>query len=223
MPEISKPTGLSKAWARSGEKREPSDAKKDLGWVAEIPTYQDFNWLDGRQDEAIAHFNQHGIPVWDGGTEYISGKSYAQGSNGNIYAAVATSTNINPVTDTDYSHWVPALVIQNAFRPVLTLTLQNNFGNHSTYPALKAFVKKEILFINGAVNIPIAVTGGVVATLPVGYRPTTDQLAYASVQSGSIFGETSVVKIATNGQITLNEGNWNAVGNDIIFSIGVGI
>jgi hypothetical protein len=132
MPEINKPSGLSKTWASSGEKREPSDAKKGLGWVAEIPTYQDFNWLDGRQDEALAHINQHGIAVWDNGTEYQANKSYVQGSNGNIYGAKTTNTNINPVTDTDYSDWIPLLVFQNAFQPTITLTLQNNFANHST-------------------------------------------------------------------------------------------
>lgn len=223
MPLINKPTGLSKTWAKSGEKREPSDAKKDIGWVAEIPTFQDFNWLDGRQDEFIAHVNQGGIPEWDAETEYYQNYSYTKGSNGNIYGCVATNINVNPVSDSDYSHWIPVLVFQNAFKPTITLTLQNNFANHTSYPTLKASVKKEILFINGAVNIPIGVLDNVVATLPMGYRPSTDQLAYASVQSGSISGETSIVRIATNGEITLEEGSWNTIGNDIIFSIGVGL
>lgn len=69
MSIITKPSNLSRTWAKLGDKIEPSDTKKDMGWVEEIPTYQDFNWVMNRQDTAIAHMNQYGIPVWDSGTE----------------------------------------------------------------------------------------------------------------------------------------------------------
>lgn len=106
MAEINKPEGLNVMWAELGEKREPSDAKKRQGWVAEIPTYQDFNWLDGRQDQFIAHLNQRGLPEWDAETEYQAGKSYISGSNGYIYLARTTHTNVDPVMETDMTNWV---------------------------------------------------------------------------------------------------------------------
>lgn len=108
MAEINKPEGLNVMWAELGEKREPSDAKKRQGWVAEIPTYQDFNWLDGRQDQFIAHVNQHGLVSWDAETEYQAGKSYVMGTNGVIYKALTTNTGNNPIGDTinwDVAFW----------------------------------------------------------------------------------------------------------------------
>ena len=98
MAEITKPD-LSLVWASAGDVLKPSDSKIQSGWAVEIPPRQWFNWLDNRQDQAIAHINQHGIPVWDDKTEYQAGKSYVQGSDGNIYRAVTTNTNVNPVGD----------------------------------------------------------------------------------------------------------------------------
>src|SRR5690554_8150794 len=78
MPQISKPNSLNKIWAAGGDRATPLDGKISSGWQIEIPPRQWFNWLDNRQDQAIAHFNQHGIPVWDDQTEYQAGKSYVQ-------------------------------------------------------------------------------------------------------------------------------------------------
>lgn len=97
MPEINKPANLSLPWAKTGDKHQPSDSKISTGWVLEYPTFQDFNWIQNRADTAIAHINQHGIPVWDNETEYRANKSYVQGSDGNIYKAKFNHTNINPV------------------------------------------------------------------------------------------------------------------------------
>lgn len=98
MAEITKPNDLDIVWAELGEKREPSNSKKRQGWVVEIPTFQDFNWLDGRQDQAIGHINQHGIPMWDEYTEYQGNRSYVMGGDGNIYEALTTHTGANPLS-----------------------------------------------------------------------------------------------------------------------------
>lgn len=103
MAEINKPDNLSYIWADTGEKRQPSNAKILTGWVAEIPTFQDFNWLDGRQDHAIAHINQHGIAMWDAQTEYQANKSYVMASDGSIYEATQTSINVEPTANP--THW----------------------------------------------------------------------------------------------------------------------
>ena len=99
MSEIIKPSNLSLTWASGGDVLDPGDTKYATGWQVEIPPRQWFNFLDNRQDEAIAHINQHGIAVWDSLTEYQAGKSYVTGSDGNIYKAVTTNININPTTD----------------------------------------------------------------------------------------------------------------------------
>lgn len=96
MAEIALPD-LSLLWASAGDILQPSDSKIQQGWAPEIPPRQWFNWLDNRQDEAIAHVAQHGIAVWSSTIEYQAGKSYVQGSDGFVYKAITTTTNVNPV------------------------------------------------------------------------------------------------------------------------------
>lgn len=108
MVAITKPINLSLTWASSGDILDPGDIKYATGWQVEIPPRQWFNYLDNRQDEAIAHINQHGIAVWDASTEYQYGagtvKSLVMGSNGTIYRTLTTNTNQNPTTTVGV-HW----------------------------------------------------------------------------------------------------------------------
>ena len=108
MPAILKPANLSLTWASGGDVLNPGDTKYASGWAVEIPARQWFNYLDNRQDTALAHINQHGIPVWDSATEYqysVGGaKSIVMGSNGTIYRALTVNTNQNPTT-TVGTHW----------------------------------------------------------------------------------------------------------------------
>ena len=96
MAEVNLPD-LSLIWSSAGDILKPSDSKIQQGWAPEIPARQWFNWLDNRQDQAIAHIAQHGIAVWSEDLEYQAGKSYVQGSDGLVYKALTTNTNINPV------------------------------------------------------------------------------------------------------------------------------
>lgn len=109
MAEINKPSDINKIWASAGDVLAPSDGKIATGWSVEIPPRQYFNYIDHKQDQAIAHINQHGIPVWDAVTEYqysVSGtKSICMGSDGTIYRAKQVSINQNPVTDVSDTYW----------------------------------------------------------------------------------------------------------------------
>ena len=107
MPQINKPSDLNKIWSVSGVNTAPSDVKINNGFVVEIPPYQWFNYIENKQDQAIAHINQMGIPVWDASTEYQAGKSQVQGSDGKIYRAFLTTTNVNPVGDSSGSWFDP--------------------------------------------------------------------------------------------------------------------
>lgn len=100
MAEINKPADLTKyIWGQTGQSVRPSNAKINLGWVAEIPPYQFENWVQNRSDTAIAHIVQHGIPVWDSSTEYLANRSVVLASNNKLYKATQTGTNVDPVTD----------------------------------------------------------------------------------------------------------------------------
>ena len=99
MPLFTKPQ-FNSVWASAGTKLTPEPAKISQGWVVEIPPYEFDNWIQGRQDQLLAHINQVGIPMWDQTVEYQAGKSYIQGTtSGVIYRAVTTNTNVNPELD----------------------------------------------------------------------------------------------------------------------------
>lgn len=99
MPLFTKPQ-FNNVWAATGTKLTPSNAKISQGWVVEIPPYEYDNWIQGRQDQLLAHLNQVGIPMWDQTVEYQAGKSYVQGAtSGVVYRAVTTNTNVNPELD----------------------------------------------------------------------------------------------------------------------------
>lgn len=108
MANITKPSGLSNIWAAAGTKIDPGNAKVGLGWVVQLPPYEYQNWVDNRQDAAIAHINQHGVAEWDAVTEYQGNLSYTQGSNGMIYKCLVTHTNKDPINSLNSAFWVLA-------------------------------------------------------------------------------------------------------------------
>lgn len=135
--EISKPD-YTYLWSSGGAVVAPSNVKIQTGWTAEVPPFQWENWSQNRQDQAISHILQKGISVWSSTGEYYfttSGeRSYVQGSDGNIYVAVADSVGQNPVTDTTDAYWTLALVTpQNKGFSLLT-NLSSGSGNY-TVPA----------------------------------------------------------------------------------------
>lgn len=116
MPQITKPSNLNLTWASAGDVLDPGNTKYATGWQVEIPPRQWFNYLDNRQDTAIAHINQHGIAVWDADTEYQEDKSYVQGpTNGTVYRCVQTHINQNPETDISNTYWIIAFASAGDF------------------------------------------------------------------------------------------------------------
>ena len=108
-----KPANVSsKIWASLGDVETPTDVKMETGWVAEVPKAQVENWVQNRQDAFNAHVNERGIAEWDATTDYIANKSYAQGSNGNLYKSVQntgpTTVVQDPTTDIVGTYWVLA-------------------------------------------------------------------------------------------------------------------
>lgn len=115
MTLITKPD-YTYIWASGGDVVEPTDLKKQQGWISEVPPFQYENWIQHRQDLFIAHINQRGIPAWDGLTEYEAGGfSYVQGSDSVIYQSVAASgpstTVQDPTTDVSDTYWKRAFVL----------------------------------------------------------------------------------------------------------------
>lgn len=160
MVAITKPTDINKIWSSGGDIIAPSDTKIASGWSAEIPPRQYFNYIDNKQDQAIAHINQFGICVWDSGTEYQADKSYVQGpTDGAIYRCVQTHTNQNPETDVTDTYWALAFATAGEFynkteADVKYLVKANNLSdltntatartNLSVYSQAQTYTKTEV-------------------------------------------------------------------------------
>lgn len=127
MANITKPAGLNTIWSTSGTRVDPGDAETNTGWVVQLPPYQTANWIEWKQDSAIAHINQHGIPEWDAVTEYQGNLSYTQGSDGIIYKCLVTNFNLDPTNPLNSASWAVAFetygsvaVVQSALTAHLT-------------------------------------------------------------------------------------------------------
>jgi len=121
MAQFLKPGNLNNVWASGGDRIYPGDTKYATGWQVEIPPRQYFNEIDYKQDQMLAHLNQHGIPAWDNETEYHANKSYVQGStSGAIYRCVLThggnsGSAQDPELDSSNTYWEVAFASAGEF------------------------------------------------------------------------------------------------------------
>jgi len=126
MAKITKPD-MTYVWASGGSKTAPSNVKIQTGWIVEKPEFQKMNWVQNRQDDALAYIFQMGIPEWDSAVEYqysATYTSYVQ-KNGLVYKALQVGTNKNPTTQPTY--W--ELVFDNYGSAA---TVQSNLTTHIT-------------------------------------------------------------------------------------------
>ena len=71
MAYETKPTVFK--WASSGAVIGMNSAKQALGWVAEMMTFQNLNWLFRSITQHLKHLNERGIGDWDSDTVYEVG------------------------------------------------------------------------------------------------------------------------------------------------------
>lgn len=174
MAEYILPTDLNLQWASSGDVLKPTDTKIQQGWQPEIPPRQWFNWLDNRQDQAIAHIAQHGISVWSSTLEYQAGKSYVQGSDGLIYKALTTNTNINPVGGAP-GNWETAFVTSATATQVASTAQAQAQTANNVYISPLALANalkgtNQSLVTNGFQKLP----GGLIIQWGASAQTTTD-------------------------------------------------
>lgn len=102
MPSQVKPN-VNTVWASAGLAAPVDAAKQALGFIAEIPEYDDFNGMIQQISAFQKHVNQEGVPGWDALTQYYTG-GFTK-ANGTAYVALQDSLNNAP----------PALGATNAY------------------------------------------------------------------------------------------------------------
>lgn len=99
-------------WADTGAITDPGGAKTATGWIAEIPTHQNFNWLLNRADEAIQNNQETGIEPWHA-LVIFQDQGLTMGSDGIVYQSQQGSNlNNQPVAD-DGTWWRPQIAVSD--------------------------------------------------------------------------------------------------------------
>ena len=139
MANIAKPTTLNTIWASTGTRVDPGITKTNIGWVVQLPPYEYQNWAMNRQDTAIAHINQHGVPEWDVVTEYQGNLSYTQGSNGFIYKCLQTHAGLDPINTNNNLYWKLAFEEYGSVQ-VVQSALNTHLANYATLSGISNVV-----------------------------------------------------------------------------------
>ena len=161
-----KPTTLSQVWSSSGDKIKPSVEKIQRGWEVEIPLRQHENWLTNRQDQAIAHINQAGVMVWSSDTQYVSGKSYTQGSDGVIYRAKTDNINKDPVSNP--SDWGKAFISPDDPNDAKQFVGYTTISSNTTATTNKRY------YCSAALTLTLPATAGNGDTITIDKIPTVE-------------------------------------------------
>jgi len=91
-------------WSENGAKTDPGDDKYDKGWVVEIPTLQNMNFIQNQISEFLQHINEQGIPSWDNATTYPIG-AIAKANDKLTYKALVENTGVAPEGSADWELW----------------------------------------------------------------------------------------------------------------------
>ena len=90
---------LPNIWASDNSGVEVVDAAKySSGWVAEIPTYQNFNYVLQTTTKNILAFAEKNVYQWENSINYSTG-SKASDTDGHTYYAFQPSYNMDPSAD----------------------------------------------------------------------------------------------------------------------------
>ncbi len=112
---------LALIWANSGGVSDPGSSKYATGWVAEKPTYQNFNYV-------LKNLTGNILSLAEGGTfDYETTITYKEGARvlegGIVYTCIATSTGNLP--STSQTHWTKGIGLG-----VVSDTLLESYGLH---------------------------------------------------------------------------------------------
>ncbi|QTQ06917.1 hypothetical protein [Aeromonas phage PVN05] len=96
---------LGRVWALSGARFDPGTQKYNLGWTAEIPTYEVLNYLQYRTDLALLSAAQRGIPEWGNDLTYGLGSVVWDNKNGTVYTSKVATPNKSKAPSDNPNEW----------------------------------------------------------------------------------------------------------------------
>lgn len=222
---------MRERWASAGSIATPSTEKTAEGWIEEIPASELANFIENRQDEALAYFMQQGLAEWLNNLEYQV-SSFIQ-YDGIVYKAL--SININQQPNVTPAVWQPAFdsfgsaqAVQDAFDDFasaddpLPQYVQEN-DSILTGDTQAERIELDVLNVRKAtpsVGVPKGVMFGTLQTTGL-YQAVDDKVVYqqAGVTTG-IMPNVATIPTATNDK-TIVTAEWvRSFISDAIYPIG---
>jgi hypothetical protein len=96
---------LDLVWASTGGTTDPGDVKYATGWVSEIPTYQNFNFMLSSIDANNLAMAEKGNWNYEATITYQPGASVRTALAGIVYYCHAVTTGNEPTADTNNNYW----------------------------------------------------------------------------------------------------------------------
>lgn len=96
---------LKYVWGSTGGNTDPNDTKYNLGWVSEIPAFQNFNYVLGVSSTNILHMAESDSFDWQNDINYQVDSKVSL--SGKTYHCHVANINQSPLTDTTNSYWRP--------------------------------------------------------------------------------------------------------------------
>lgn len=103
---------LNAVWAATGGSTDPGSVKYSTGWVSEIPTYQNFNFVLKTLSTNLLAFAEKGEYEWETGIAYQAGAVVVEA--GKRYYCRLANLGQQPSLDTNNSYWIYSPVVGNA-------------------------------------------------------------------------------------------------------------
>jgi len=114
---MTNPQGLHLIWADTGGVTDPTDTKYQTGWEAEIPTFQNFNYVLQGLDKAKLSYAESDVYPWQDLIAYQAGARVKAGNI--IYTCITTHNDAagsnpqDPIADVTNSYWVAGTVFSS--------------------------------------------------------------------------------------------------------------
>jgi hypothetical protein len=100
---------LDLLWADLGGKTDPTDTKWEGGWVAEIPTYQNFNYVLHAMESNLLHLAENGAFQWQTEINYEKGTFVRDG--GFEWFCITANSGNKPSNDATNSYWTNGKIV----------------------------------------------------------------------------------------------------------------
>jgi hypothetical protein len=96
---------LDLLWASGGGKTDPGDVKYATGWISEIPTYQNFNFMLNVLDTNILALAEKANWDYNPLITYKPGAKVRTAAAGVVYYCHTEALGQEPIADTSHNYW----------------------------------------------------------------------------------------------------------------------